>query len=157
MWGASHPTFLKPFPGPLGPARLQKRTPKSPTRLPSGTQLLCIRPGPGIRPPDPWIAPERASFAFVLASISLLPARISTCRRIKTRLIILDCAIVLPGQKSAFRAGCRPDCCREVTEIGPPASRRPAGGRISVISRGQSGQNPGRQADFRPGSNIVSQ
>ncbi len=44
-------------------------------------------------------------------------------------------AIVLPGRKSAFRAGFWPDCYRERTEIGPPAGGRPAGGRISVLSR----------------------
>jgi hypothetical protein len=32
-------------------------------------------------------------------------------------------AIVLPGRKSAFRAGFWPDCYRENTEIGPPAGR----------------------------------
>ncbi len=34
-------------------------------------------------------------------------------------------AIVLPGRKSAFRAGFWPDCYREATEIGPPAGLRP--------------------------------
>ncbi len=43
-------------------------------------------------------------------------------------------AIVLPDQKSAFRAGIWPDCYRERTEIGPPAGRRPAGRPISVAS-----------------------
>ena len=32
---------------------------------------------------------------------------------------------VLPGRKVAFRAGFWPDCCRESTEIGPPAKIRP--------------------------------
>ncbi len=44
-------------------------------------------------------------------------------------------AIVLPGRKSAFRAGFWPDCYREGTEIGPPTGLRPAGGLISVPSR----------------------
>ncbi len=44
-------------------------------------------------------------------------------------------AIVLPGRKSAFRAGFWPDCYRENTEIGPPAGRRPAGEPFSVPSR----------------------
>ena len=60
---------------------------------------------------------------------------------------------MLPSRKSAFRAGFWPDCNRENTEIGPPAG--PAGGPISVLSRKQSGQNPARKADLRPGSTIV--
>ncbi len=40
MWRASPPTFLKAFPGPPGPARPQKRTPKNPARLTSGTQHI---------------------------------------------------------------------------------------------------------------------
>ena len=59
--------------------------------------------------------------------------------------------IVLPGRKSAFRAGFWPDCQnRESSEIGRPAGRRPAGDPISVLSRQQSGQNPARKADQRP-------
>ena len=59
------------------------------------------------------------------------------------------------GRKSAFRAGFRPDCYRENTEIGPPAGRRPAGGPISVPVA--AGQNLARKADFRPGSTIAYQ
>ncbi len=44
-------------------------------------------------------------------------------------------AIVLPGRTSAFRAGFWLDYYREITEIGPPAGLRPAGGPISVFSR----------------------
>jgi hypothetical protein len=44
-------------------------------------------------------------------------------------------AIVLPGRKSAFRAGFWPDCYREYIEIGPPAGLGPAGGPFSVFSR----------------------
>ena len=61
-------------------------------------------------------------------------------------------AIMLPGRKSAFRAGFWPDCYRERTKIGP---LRPAGGAISVLPRQQSGQNPARKADFRFGSAIA--
>ena len=44
-------------------------------------------------------------------------------------------AIVLPGRKSAFRAGFWPDCYRgESTDIGPPAGLRPAGRRADVVS-----------------------
>ncbi len=64
-------------------------------------------------------------------------------------------AILLPGRKSAFRAGFWPDCYRENTKVGPPASRRPAGGPISVFSGWQSGQSPARKADLRPGRIIA--
>ncbi len=47
----------------------------------------------------------------------------------------LGYAIMLPGRKSAFRAGFWPSCYRESTAIGPPAGRRPAGGPISRLSR----------------------
>jgi hypothetical protein len=63
--------------------------------------------------------------------------------------------MVLPGRKSAFRAGFQPDCYLESTENGSPAGLRPAEGPISVLSRQQSGQNPARKADFRPGSTIA--
>jgi hypothetical protein len=68
---------------------------------------------------------------------------------------ILWYAILLPGRKSAFRAGFWPDCFREGTEIGPPAGLRPAGGPISVISRWQSCQNLARESDFRLGTTIA--
>ncbi len=64
-------------------------------------------------------------------------------------------AIVLPGRKSAFRAGIWPDCYRGSTEIGRPAGRPPAGGPISVFSRQQSSQNPAQKADIRPGSIVA--
>ncbi len=49
--------------------------------------------------------------------------------------VTLCYAIMLPGRKSAFQAGFWPECYRESIEIGPPASRRAAGGPISVLSR----------------------
>ncbi len=63
-------------------------------------------------------------------------------------------AIVLPGRKSGFRAGCRPDSSPESIKIGPPASRRPGGG-ILMFSRLESGRNPVRKPDFWPGKIIV--
>ncbi len=54
--------------------------------------------------------------------------------------------MMLPGGKSAFRAGFGPDCYRESLKIGPPAGRRPAGKLISVFSRQQFG---------RPGSIVA--
>ncbi len=42
----------------------------------------------------------------------------------------LGCALVLPGQKSGFRAGFRPESVCENIRIGPPAGGRPAGGLI---------------------------
>jgi hypothetical protein len=56
-------------------------------------------------------------------------------------------AIMLPGRKSAFRAGFQPDCYRENTEIGPPAGRRPAQGRFRCFP----GSSP---AQIRPGRPI---
>ncbi len=62
-------------------------------------------------------------------------------------------AIVLPGRKSVFRAGCRPDSNRKSFKIGPPAGRRPA--PIVKLSRLESGRNPARKPDFWPGSTIA--
>ena len=54
--------------------------------------------------------------------------------RVSTGFATLCYAIVLPGRKSAFRAGFWPECYRESTEIGPPAGRR---GRTLVnLARG---------------------
>ncbi len=39
-------------------------------------------------------------------------------------------AILLPGQNSGFRAGCRPNSIRENINIGSPAGIRPDGGPI---------------------------
>ncbi len=47
-------------------------------------------------------------------------------------------AIVLPGRKSGFRAGVRPDSDRETLKIGPLASLRPAEGPIWRLSRLES-------------------
>ncbi len=38
----------------------------------------------------------------------------------------LRCALVLPGRKSGFWAGVRPDCRQENSEITPPVDLRPA-------------------------------
>ena len=64
-------------------------------------------------------------------------------------------AIVLPGRKSVFRAGFRPESSRESFKIGPPGPLRPAGGPILTLSRLESGRNPARKTDFRPGSTIA--
>ncbi len=56
-------------------------------------------------------------------------------QEIKRKECTLCYAIVVPGQKLAFRAGFWPDCYREGTEIGSPAGLRLAGGPISVLSR----------------------
>ena len=75
------------------------------------------------------------------------------------------CAIVLPGCKSAIRAGFWPDCFRKNTEIrspagrrparkpgvgstsksDPPAGLRPAGVPMFMFSRLDSGRNPARK------------
>ncbi len=51
--------------------------------------------------------------------------------------VTLCYALVLPGRKSAFRAGIWPDCYREITEIGSPAGLRP--------KSGPEGRFPGRK------------
>ncbi len=66
--------------GQVWPKIGRKPTHKFPARLPSGTQIklqFCRggRLGRGIRFPDPRIPPDRASVAFVPASILPLPAR----------------------------------------------------------------------------------
>ncbi len=64
-------------------------------------------------------------------------------------------ALVLPGRKSGFRAGFRPDSMLEDIKIGPSVGRRPPGGTILRLSRIESDRNPFRKADLRPGSIIV--
>ncbi len=51
--------------------------------------------------------------------------------------------IVLPGQKSGFRAAWGPDS--------NPVGRRPAGGPILKVSRMESDRSPARKSDLRPG------
>jgi hypothetical protein len=63
-------------------------------------------------------------------------------------------AIVLPGRKSAFRAGFRPDSNLENIQISPPAGQRPTGGSILRLCPLESGRDPTRKLDFRPGSTI---
>ncbi len=60
----------------------------------------------------------------------------------------LCCAIVLPGRKSVFRAGFRPDSNSERFKIGPLAGRRPAGRPILRFFRLESGRSPARKAQF---------
>ena len=49
-----------------------------------------------------------------------------------------------------------PMSCRNVFGKAPQSALRPAGGPISVLSRGQSGQNPARKPGLRP-RNIISE
>ncbi len=48
-------------------------------------------------------------------------------------------AIVLPGRKTGFRAGFRPDSSRESLKLGPAAGLRPAGGPILRLFRNRAG------------------
>jgi hypothetical protein len=57
-------------------------------------------------------------------------------------------AMVLPGRKTGFRAGCRPDSDLESLKIRTPAGRRP----ILQASRLESGRHPAGKPDFGPGS-----
>ncbi len=56
-------------------------------------------------------------------------------------------AIALPGRKSGFRAGFRPDSSRGGLKISPPAGLRPTGGPISKLIR----------LKFRPKSSVFPQ
>ncbi len=89
----------------------------------------------------------------------VMPFRFIFCSTIKTqskfwkRLLFSLCyAIMFPGRKSVFRAGCRSDSNRESFKIGPPAGRRPAGGPIVRLCLFESGLNPAQKTDFRPGA-----
>ena len=53
------------------------------------------------------------------------------CKVLPQRPLALCYAMVLPGRKSGFRAGFRPDSSRDSFKIGPPAGRRPIGRPIS--------------------------
>ncbi len=55
-------------------------------------------------------------------------------------------AIMLPGRKSNFRAGFRPDSKRESVKIGPPGGLRPGGGQILMFSRLESGRKKRRKS-----------
>ncbi len=69
-----------------------------------------------------------------------------------SRIPDLPCyAIVLPGRKSRFRAGCLANSSRAPLKIGPPAGLRP----ILKFSCLQSGRKAARKPDFRLGSAIA--
>ncbi len=75
--------------------------------------------------------------------------------RIPPQLVTLCYAIVLPGWKSCFRAGFRPDSNRENMKIVPAAGLRPGGGPILRVSRLESGRNPAQELHVVPGSTIA--
>ncbi len=62
-------------------------------------------------------------------------------------------AIMLPGRAGNRPSG--PDFGRTATGKAPNSALRRTEGPISVLSRQQSGQNPARKADLRPGSTIA--
>ena len=59
------------------------------------------------------------------------------------------------GGTSGFRARFQTDSNRESLTIATPAGRRPAGWAIRRHSQLESGRNPPRKTDCRPGSCIV--
>ena len=65
--------------------------------------------------------------------------------RIQNCAPTLGYALLLPGRKSGFRAGFKPDSNRESVKIGPPAGRRPAGLPMLRLSLLESGRNPARK------------
>ncbi len=99
------------------------------------------------RPPGRPSATRRADFGAVPAAVRKIrpgrpiydPEALSCNMKYPGRkhmvLRTLCYAIVLPGRKSAFRAGFWPDCYRESIAIDPSGGRRPARGPISMLSR----------------------
>ncbi len=61
-------------------------------------------------------------------------------------------AIVLPGRKSGFWVGFRPDTDQESLTIGPPAGRRP---NFEVLPTKKNIRNLARKHDFRAGGSIA--
>ncbi len=100
------------------------------SRAVRGRAFLTVSPAVPDRVPGiPGTRPGHPKFP------GLLGTRLCSLATLTKTYITLCYTIVLPGRKSAFRAGFWPDCYREKTEIGPPAGLRPAGGPMSVLSR----------------------
>jgi hypothetical protein len=109
-WGPRPPTFRRAFPGSRGRPDFKNASKKHPARLPSGTQ-------PPVHPGWP------ADWAGEVSQVS--------------RGDSLCYAIVLPGRKSALRAGFWPDCYRGLVSCSG------AWCRVHVVchcARKQSGQ-----------------
>ncbi len=124
------------LPGPPGPTRPQKCTPKiRPDCLQVPRQLICLSQlfcsCAHASETHPTSRPQRVVDGQGFQGSA--PASTRHCGE----LACMCCAatLMLPGRKSAFRAGFWPDCYRESPEIGPPAGLRPAGGPILLLSR----------------------
>jgi hypothetical protein len=91
-----------------GPSWGAAATPRPPRRILGGSHLQTRR----------WGAAGPPTIRLILGA----PPLQTHPRRIRTTLIksiTLCYTIVLPGRKSGFRAGFRPECYRENIEIGP--------------------------------------
>ncbi len=117
----------------------------------------------GIRPPQPphqytnqqqWAHQKKTRLYTrpVRATIKLRKTFPSRWNR--SRPSNLWYAIMRQGRESTLRAGFWQDCYREGTETVPPAGRKANGGPLSEVSHMQSGPNPARKDDPRPGGII---
>ncbi len=140
-----------------GAGQTSKTPPKNQARQPSGAQW-GVQPAPKGQTPLPTGGREGTETS--ICGVLLAPKPIPTggpaalrgspgrLRRPPEPNYLTFTQQLLPGRKSAFRAGLWPDCYHEKTEIGPPAGRRPAGGPRFRFSPGSS------PAKIRPGSQI---
>ncbi len=119
-----------------------------------GRILKSVR-GPLAQPSYLWGAAVPQNSRLVFGGSAFQTAPRPPQRRIRTTGAGLCYAIVLAGRRLGLRAGLQPDSIWESFEIGPPAGLQPAGGPILMFSRLESGQNPARKPDFRPGGTIV--
>jgi hypothetical protein len=127
-------------------------------RAGSGPKPL-ISLGNGQSGTSPGISPGRGATTQIkhrleLSQASAVPCR-CPCEVSAHRKPTLCYAIVLPGQKTGFRAVVLPDSCRDSFKICPPVGLGPAGGLIIRLPRLASGRNLTRKPDFRPGSSVA--
>ncbi len=65
--------------------------------------------------------------------------------------LCLRVSIVVPGRRSVCQTGFRPNPIKENIKIGPPAGL----GTVFMATPTESGGNPARETDLRPGNNIA--
>jgi hypothetical protein len=150
MWGASPSAFLKAFPIRRGQPDLKNATKKH-ARLPLGTQI-----DPPVSATTGAARNAHRTHRYETSPICSRPVGMSTgcwhskrtpgpltntpvSQKNQKHRYTLCYAVMLPGRKSAFRAGLRPGWHRESTKIDPPAGRRAHVGAFPVAVRQKSG------------------